>query len=644
MDIAVSGLVDGLAQLIPQFARRILHVGLTSDALAKALHTRSGAEVTGIQCTNSLAEDPVHPGVSGFPRGHDGESSDGKRYEAIIMETGGLGGDALRTLVRQYAPVLTDDGFMLFVVIHLPGSSIRHSESFIGTIADEAGLAFYTTNELAPVANSGGEKLGVRDEQPRAGGFLLWAVRPTYNPLLHARRLFKEGHPGWAYEVLDLVPDRLVEEPELRGAYYGERLMCLLAWDKLADPAGRLGRFFNAQSMFYEATWNTPEAPLPYLCQSEFWRRLGDADMAARLLRTARHVTALPEIDRRLENLGECPRPQCAVEPPPAWREPEHLPRVLFILPARPHYGLDVLYEGLCSVLGDENVVDFPWKDTLHGHVPRELANYPCMFDRRGEPWSLAAITTALGRGEFDLILMGDVEQHVGHEAIRSIVAAAGDLPVYIVDEQDDPLNSYSETLAFMGCESVCGYFKREMLACHDYGARARPLPFAYADRKVPEVMREDRNNPLFWAGHRQFGVRRLYVERLERQLGMKLNRTYSQHEYTEALQASRIGLNLFGFGFDTVRYWELAAHGCMILSERLPICIPHNFVDGESAVFFDDLRDMEEKLDHYLARSEEAAAIARRGHDVFLLHHTASARVRQMLGYAEELRRIASG
>lgn len=638
MDIAASGLVDGLAQLIPQFARRILHVGLTSDALAMALHARSGAEVTGIQCTNSLDEEPVRSRVAVSSGNHDGAIPDCTMYEGIVLETGPLDHDAIRTLARRYVPALTDDGFMLFVVIHSPRSPIRHSEFAIGTIADEAGLACYTTNELAPQTDSCRD---VRDPQSRTGGFLLWAVRPTYNPILHARRLFKEGHPGWAYEVLDLVPDRLVQEPGLRCAYYGERLLCLLAWDKLADPAGRLGRFFNAQSMFYEATWNAPEAPLPYLCQSEFWRRLGDADMAARLLRTARHMTVLAEIDRRLENLGESTRPQCAVDPPPAWQSPEPLPRVLFVLPARPHYGLDVLYEGLCCVLGDENVVDFPWKDTLHGHVPRELANYPCTFDRRGEPWSLAAITEALGRGEFDMILMGDVEQHVGHETIRSILAAAGNLPVYIVDEQDDPLNSFSETLAFMGCDSVCGYFKRELLACWDYGELARPLPFAYADRKVPAGIREDRNIPLFWAGHRQFGTRRLYVERLEQRLGTALDRTYNQHEYTEALQASRIGLNLFGFGFDTVRYWELAAHGCMIFSERLPICIPHNFVDGESAVFFDDLRDMEEKLDHYLARPEETAAIARRGHDVFLQHHTASARARQMLGYAEELRSL---
>ena len=102
------------------------------------------------------------------------------------------------------------------------------------------------------------------------------------------------------------------------------------------------------------------------------------------------------------------------------------------------------------------------------------------------------------------------------------------------------------------------------------------------------------------------------------------------------ALGNSRIGLNIFGFGFDTVRYWEIPAHGAMLLAERLPIDIPHNFVDGESAVFFDDLSDIEQKLAYYMEHLDEAAAIAARGHTHFMKYHTASARARQMLGWMQ--------
>lgn len=639
MDIEASGLIDGLAQIIPQFARRLLHVGLTSDALAWALHDRSGAEVVGIQCSPSVRIDPTRELLTLYPITPDVDFSCQTlgEFDGIILETIGLDVSRLRELVVRVAPLLNADAFFLFIVIHPPDTEKRYAQSFIAGLADEAGLAFYTTNDIAS-AGDGASDASSATEEPENQGYLLWAVRPTYNPLLHARRLFREGHPGFAYEVLDLVPDRLVQDPAVRSAYCGERMMCLLAWDKLADPSGRLGRFFNTQSMFYEATWNAPDAVLPFICQSEFWKRLGDSDMAARLLRTARHVSDAAEIERRLEALGAPLHQTDCTELAPVWKVPERLPRILFVMPPRPHYGLDVLYEGLCTVLGDLNVTEYPWKSTLHGEVPRELANYPCMFHRQGEPKSLDALTGDLRQGEFDLILMGDVEQHVGLEAMRAILAAAPDVPVFVVDEQDDPLNSLPETMAFMGRDAVCGYFKREMLQCYDYGWNVRPLPFAYADVKVPLQLNWDRPELLFWAGHRQFGLRRLYVENLERHLGRRFDRKYSQEEYKRAIQESRIGLNLFGFGFDTVRYWELAAHGCLVFSERLPIRIPHNFVDGESAVFFDDLPAMLEKLSYYRSHLDEVEAVARRGHEVFLQHHTASARARQLLAYADEL------
>ena len=71
-----------------------------------------------------------------------------------------------------------------------------------------------------------------------------------------------------------------------------------------------------------------------------------------------------------------------------------------------------------------------------------------------------------------------------------------------------------------------------------------------------------------------------------------------------------------------------------MLLAERPPIRIPHNFIDGETAVFFDDLPELEEKLTYYLAKPQEAARIAAAGHRHFLKYHTTAARAGQLLGY----------
>ncbi|MCC6696294.1 MAG: glycosyltransferase family 1 protein [Candidatus Hydrogenedentes bacterium] len=633
------GLVEALSQLIPQYARRILHVGARSGSLARALCERPGVCVYGVgpHCVDAPevwaayhAGDPARielPYDPGF-------------FDVIVLEAAVFERETQEVVAGRTSPLLSRDGMFMVVVLHRDAAGGRFTVAEVGAQVDRAGLAFYGTNDIAPEdeVDTFENSATNAEVEGRAAGFLLWAVHPEYNPLLHARALFNAGHPGWAYEILDRVPNHLLHEGEVRAAYQGERQLCVLAWDKVGDIDGRLGRFFQSQSMFYDAVYNAPRMELPYLCQAEFWRRIGNEDMAARMLRTIRHLSSLHEIERRLSTCCPVKDLRSVYEEAPPWTAGARLPRLLYIVPLRPHYGIDVLYDGLCTVLGDQNVVEYPWKPTLHGERPSELAHYPCMFSRRGERLELSALVSLLREGAFDAILMGDIEQHVGHEVMHALLDAAADTPVFVVDQQDDPLNSLPVTLEFMGRSSVTGYFKREMLACHDYGAKTRPLPFAYADQKVPHVLPAKRGHGLFWAGHRQYGLRRVYLERVESIIGESFDRKYTQEEYTQALHDSRIGLNIYGFGYDTVRYWELPAHGCMLLAERLPIRIPHNFQDGESAVFFDDLPDLEEKLTYYLSHEDEVAAIALRGHEVLVRHHTASARARQLLGYMGEL------
>jgi spore maturation protein CgeB len=70
-----------------------------------------------------------------------------------------------------------------------------------------------------------------------------------------------------------------------------------------------------------------------------------------------------------------------------------------------------------------------------------------------------------------------------------------------------------------------------------------------------------------------------------------------------------------------------------MLLAERPPIQIPNNFVDDESAVFFDNIAEMEDKLEYYINNPKAARQIAINGHEHYLKYHTATARARTFLG-----------
>ncbi|NUM56500.1 MAG: glycosyltransferase family 1 protein [Candidatus Hydrogenedentes bacterium] len=299
---------------------------------------------------------------------------------------------------------------------------------------------------------------------------------------------------------------------------------------------------------------------------------------------------------------------------------------------------MDTLYDGLCQVLGAENVVEYPWKPTLHGQNKEAAVSYPCWFEYPGKPRSADEIVGELRAGRFDLIVFADFVQMNKQDDVLRMLDAAPDVPVAVYDPWDDGSATQDVAKTYLGGRAIAAYFKREMLACLDYGPNAFPLPFGYPDRHVPKTVNGNRATDLFWAGKRLFGTRSLYLDHLHGVLGRSLDQKLSQEEYRRAIAGARIGLSFFGFGFDTVRYWELAAHGCMILAERPLIRIPFNFVEGESAVFFDDLPELEEKLAYYLAHEDEADRIGKAGREHFLNHHTTSARARQFLGTIENL------
>ncbi len=461
------------------------------------------------------------------------------------------------------------------------------------------------------------------------------AVRKGYDPAEHARRLFAAGRPDVSYTILDGIPSGWADNPEAQLAIAMEKQLSLYAWDRAAGDVGRAGRFFRAQKEFYTAVYVFPELSEVYQCQAEFWRLLGNDDMAARLLRSIQHAAPDEQAAQRLlrcrpEAVRRTPEP-----PPPEWSGTWR-PRILIVTHRHSDYGMDTLCHGLCLVLGDEHVVEYPWKPTLHGARPEDAGAYPCVFNHAGESRTLDAVTAELRRGDYDVVLYADMLQDVSRQDARRLMDAAGETPLFLVDTWDDCGNHQNVLLEYLGLPAFQAYFKREMLACVDYGPNTYPLPFGYPDERIPEHIAWERRQGCFWAGSRIFGLRRLYLERAAGLAELPLNRVYSQAEYVKALAEAEIGLCLFGLGFDTVRYWELPAHGCMLLAERPPIRIPHDFEDGVSAVFFDDLPDLESKLVHFAAHPDEARPIAASGHEHLRRYHTASARARQLLGRIE--------
>lgn len=615
-----------LAKRIPGFARNIRVVGAAAARVMSALRNRATPAADAAQYDAVVVADPEPPVNGQDPLGS-------------------------AELLSQ----LQENGFV-FVLCpnrqHWRGCPDGHTPEEIRARLEPAGLALYAHLTLIdpPYASLQPDKNGIMNiegkpfsinapedrERLLATHYLFMAVRPSYNPVMHARTLREAGHPDWAHEVLSLIPSVYLENPHVFATVGMDMMACLLQIDSTYRDGKTLVRFWLSQTLFYQVIARAPLSHFAYQCQAEFWRRLGNVDMATRLLRSVLHAAPDDATQAQLTQFERITRRSLPRDVAPEWDSQGGPSRVLMITHPRPHYGLDVLYDGLCHVLGAENVVELPHKTFLHGITPDELAHYPCLFQWPGTPHTFDQIIEQLRDRRFDVVLFADIEQSLDSASVQRIIEAAGDTPIFLVDARDECDDPRDSTFSHLGVRSVAGVFKREMLIGVDYGPNAFPLPFAYPEGRVSPDITASRSESIFWAGHRNFGMRRLYLERLEQMLHRTLDKTYAQDQYVEQLRRSRIGINVFGFGFDTVRYWEIPAHGAMLFSERLPIRIPHNFEEGVSAVFFDHLADLETKLAYYLNNPDESLAIARAGYEHLRRFHTSSARARQMLAYIQ--------
>jgi len=366
---------------------------------------------------------------------------------------------------------------------------------------------------------------------------------------------------------------------------------------------------------------------------------MGNTRMAVRVLRSIQHVQPDNDTQRLLLQLQDNPQPEIQHQKVdlPEWRSDGHIPRILVITPNHSDYGMAPLFHGLCTLLGRENVVELPLKPALHEQPCESSDNHFCVFEYPGAPITMEQLLAELKQGRFDLIVYADVIEFKHQDQVRAILKAASDVPVILYDTCDDCYTPARKVLDYLGRTGVDVSFKRELLAGVPYETDPLPLPFSYPEVPALEAEPTPRTEPFFWSGKKEYGLRQIYIPYLAKRFGRKLERLYDQSTYRSTLRHSLIGLSFFGCGFDTVRYWELPANGVMLLAERPPIVIPFDFVDGESAVFFDDLPDLEAKLDHYLRHPREAQRIAAAGHAHYLKHHTSTARARQFLGAVYE-------
>ena len=361
--------------------------------------------------------------------------------------------------------------------------------------------------------------------------------------------------------------------------------------------------------------------------------------------------------------------------------------RILFLTDSHLDYVSDALYIGLSRVLGNNGVVDYPYKRAFHDPEGRVW----CLAQRPGRRYSREEILDLLRDRAFDLVCLASFRR----ESIQECERLYGQIPfppMVFVDGEDGAGIRHDVASRF----PVRVYFKREFAwrsgsRLRDFGAlawafrgnralfeRTVPLPMSLVmdvlpnpgpvakeidvsyrgrashPRRVKAVQILSRMGDVRFSGgvyaspdDRRYKLKsgsleRLWTKVIDNAPASEADQQLKQtpHSYYREIAASRIALSLRGGGYMTPRYFEIVGMGAMLLADRPNILIPDNFIDRRHAVFCkSDLSDLEMLVRHYLHEEAEREAMVAEARAHLLKYHTCERRAEYFLDICAKMR-----
>ena len=351
--------------------------------------------------------------------------------------------------------------------------------------------------------------------------------------------------------------------------------------------------------------------------------------------------------------------------------------KVLYCTDPQLDYLADQIYDGLCAVLGWQNVFDFPPKAAYHD--PGERVSY--LAQNPGHEYGMEDVVGVIRDQSVDLAIVSSPRQGAV-KAYRLLAERVRTPPVVILDGEDDRhiraelAQSIGAALYFkrevkLGVlDEARGHFKwRGWLGNARSALRTHPLPFSVTGASLKPVPELDRDIDVSFVGrashrNRVRAVRLLkqatdlhfeggfYVDPSDRaskvaeswfgRMAAKLIgdppardsiRKIPPEAHLAMLHRSKTAVSVRGGGFDTMRYWEIVAAKTPLISERPDIEIPNNFEHGVHAIFCrPDLRDLPEWVRYLKNNEAERRRMADAAFAHLLAYHTTARRATYLI------------
>ena len=335
--------------------------------------------------------------------------------------------------------------------------------------------------------------------------------------------------------------------------------------------------------------------------------------------------------------------------------------RVLFLCHPESDWQEMGIFDGLCRLLGDDNVITYPYKPTYYGLVDRNyklpegrygFTSPPEQIPPRQEgPWSKQRILDHIDT--FDLVYLASLRQ-VAVEAARELWSNIRHLPLAMTDTEDH--EGYNISLVDEFTPVAC--FKRSLTPyLHERFPFLHPLPFSAIPYSSVNIDDTKKTLDVFAVFGNTHPVReelafilKALLPNLTNQpchVGLAGNSFLGRYKgsawgeshlpykaYLQHIASSRISFVIRGFGLEALRAWEIPLfETCAFWAYNPNWIYPYPFEDNRHVVYFrEDLQDLPEKLDYYLHHTSQAMTIARAGKAHLYQYHTSDKRAAYML------------
>lgn len=318
--------------------------------------------------------------------------------------------------------------------------------------------------------------------------------------------------------------------------------------------------------------------------------------------------------------------------------------KTLWLCHPEQDYGEFFLWDGISRIIGEENVITYPWKKSYFGLVDDQYIlddgkigkTGPCpyMKKRYVEPWSEDKIQASIN--EFSLWVLASPRTYAVNGLRKFLPLKKPEIPLVFCEHEDslhirhDIINEFKPNYVF----------KRELMENLD---RIYPLPFSSVCWDFQDDIKE-KTVDVFCAFGLTHRIRKNIRDLLQTDERLKKynvvarcndcgDAMFGYKNYLETMASAKINIVARGHGVDTVRRWEAPTFSGLVLADKLSLIVPNDYEENKSIVYYkNDLSDLIDKIIYYLEHDEERKKIGEEGRRHTFEYHTSIRRAEYFL------------